>query len=63
MTQAKPLVLLTGISGFLGLRTAKCLLDAGYRVRGTVRNLEKRAASVQRILKDHGTSIENPRTR
>ena len=31
-------VLLTGISGFIGLHCAKELLDAGFKVKGTVRN-------------------------
>jgi len=35
------LVLLTGISGFLGGHVALKLLDAGYAVRGSVRSLEK----------------------
>ena len=34
-------VLLTGISGYIGLHCAKELQDRGYRVRGTVRNQAK----------------------
>lgn len=34
-------VLLTGISGFLGGHVGLALLNAGYTVRGSVRNLEK----------------------
>ncbi len=34
-------VLLTGISGFLGGHVAVALLDAGYRVRGSLRNLDR----------------------
>jgi len=34
-------VLVTGISGFLGLHTAVGLLERGYRVLGTVRNLSR----------------------
>lgn len=34
-------VLLTGISGFIGLHTAKALLDQGYTVRGSVRSKRK----------------------
>ena len=35
------LVLLTGVSGFIASHTADQLLDAGYKVRGTVRSLDK----------------------
>ena len=31
-------VVVTGVSGFIGKRIAKEMLDAGYRVRGTVRS-------------------------
>ena len=34
-------VLLTGISGYIGLHCAKKLLDAGYNVRGSVRSQAK----------------------
>ncbi|MDA5093235.1 aldehyde reductase [Aliiroseovarius sp. KMU-50] len=34
-------VLLTGISGYIGLHSAKQLLEAGYTVRGTVRSQTK----------------------
>lgn len=34
-------VLLTGVSGFLGGHVAKALLDAGFAVRGSVRDLKK----------------------
>ncbi|EPY53126.1 flavonol reductase/cinnamoyl-CoA reductase family protein [Schizosaccharomyces cryophilus OY26] len=35
MTQISPLVLVTGINGFLGSHTVEALLAHGYRVRGT----------------------------
>lgn len=35
------LVLITGASGFIASHTANQFLEAGYRVRGTVRSLEK----------------------
>ena len=34
-------VLITGVNGFIASHTADQLLAAGYKVRGTVRNLEK----------------------
>jgi len=40
------LVLVTGATGFLGSHIVKQLLDAGYDVRGTVRNL-KNASKVE----------------
>ncbi|KII85659.1 hypothetical protein PLICRDRAFT_44992 [Plicaturopsis crispa FD-325 SS-3] len=38
MATEKPLVLVTGISGFVGSHVTYALLEAGYRVRGTVRS-------------------------
>ncbi|WBW75624.1 flavonol reductase/cinnamoyl-CoA reductase family protein [Schizosaccharomyces osmophilus] len=35
------LALVTGVSGFIGAHVAVCLLNEGYRVRGTVRSMEK----------------------
>lgn len=46
-------VLLTGISGFLGGHVALTLLNAGYIVRGSVRNLTK-AEKVKQTLARHG---------
>ncbi|KAI3316913.1 NAD(P)-binding protein [Xylariaceae sp. AK1471] len=34
----KPIILITGLSGYLAGRTAELVLKEGYRVRGTVRN-------------------------
>lgn len=50
------LVLLTGISGFLGSHVALHLLNAGYTVRGSVRNLNK-ADKVRETLNAAGADI------
>jgi len=49
-------VLLTGISGFLGGHVALQLLNAGYTVRGSVRNLNK-AEKVKATLSKAGADI------
>ena len=54
--QQTDLVLLTGISGFLGGHVALALLNAGYIVRGSVRNLEK-AEGVRRTLERAGADV------
>lgn len=48
-------VLITGISGFIAKHCAVAFLEAGYRVRGTVRSQEK-ADEVRRTLAAHGDS-------
>ena len=40
-TNTKPLALLTGPNGFVGAHVLDQLLASGYRVRGTVRSLDK----------------------
>src|SRR3569833_3820521 len=50
------LVLLTGISGFLGGHVGLALLKAGYRVRGSVRDLGK-ADKVRAALSQAGGDI------
>jgi nucleoside-diphosphate-sugar epimerase len=50
------LVLLTGISGFLGGHVALALLEHGFQVRGTVRNLD-RADRVRATLAEHGGDV------
>ncbi|MGP0061916.1 MAG: SDR family oxidoreductase [Beijerinckiaceae bacterium] len=50
------LVLLTGISGFLGGHVALALLDAGYNVRGSLRNLDK-ADKVRKALGETGADL------
>lgn len=49
-------VLLTGISGFLGGHVALQLLEAGYVVRGSVRDLSK-ADKVKATLARHGADV------
>jgi len=49
-------VLLTGISGFLGSHTAIQLLNKGYKVTGTVRNLS-RANELKTIIQKHTPHI------
>jgi nucleoside-diphosphate-sugar epimerase len=57
LAAASPLVLVTGISGFLGAHCAQQLLSAGYRVRGTVRSLkDDRKISHVRALKSIDSS-------
>lgn len=51
-------VLLTGITGFLGSHTAIQLLQKGYEVTGTLRDM-KRAASIKTIITRHTTAIDN----
>lgn len=51
-------VLLTGVSGFLGSHTAIELLNRGYKVTGTLRDL-KRADSLRSIISKHTDNIDN----
>ncbi|KAI0826303.1 NAD(P)-binding protein [Irpex lacteus] len=50
------LVLLTGISGFIGSHIAHLLLKSGYRVRGTVRSAK--VPAIQERYKAYGTEVE-----
>jgi dihydroflavonol-4-reductase len=47
-------VLVTGVSGYLGLHVAQTLLDRGYNVRGTVRNSTKEAPVREALRAKHG---------
>lgn len=51
-------VLLTGITGFLGSHTAIQLLNKGYQVIGTMRDL-KRAESIKKVIAQHTDKTEN----
>lgn len=51
-------VLLTGISGFLGSHVALQLLQAGYKVRGSLRDLN-RADEVRQTMRAHGADTKN----
>lgn len=51
-------VLLTGISGYIGLHCATALLKSGYAVKGSVRNLSK-AQKLREIIKKNVSSNEN----
>ena len=54
----KEKVLLTGISGFLGSHTAIQLLEKGYYVTGTLRDM-KRAEEIRQIIAGKTGNIEN----
>ncbi len=51
-------VLLTGVTGFLGSHTAIQLLEKGYHVTGTLRNMN-RANSIKEIISKYTSKIEN----
>jgi len=51
-------VLLTGISGFIGLYCAKELLDSGFEVRGTIRSQPKEQ-DVRDTMKRNNVNSEN----
>ncbi len=51
-------ILLTGISGFLGSHTAIQLLNKGYHVTGTMRNLNRKN-SIRSIISSHTDQVNN----
>ena len=51
-------VLLTGITGFVGSHTAIQLLEKGYQVIGTLRDM-KRANSIRKIIAQHTSETDN----
>lgn len=54
----KSKVLLTGVTGFLGSHTAIELLNRGYQVTGSLRDM-KRADAIQKVIATHTQSISN----
>ncbi|WP_026927979.1 NAD-dependent epimerase/dehydratase family protein [Granulicoccus phenolivorans] len=51
------LIVVTGITGFLGSHLARTALEAGYRVRGSLRDLA-RADRIRAALADAGTPVD-----
>ncbi|MBR10505.1 MAG: nucleoside-diphosphate sugar epimerase [Rickettsiales bacterium] len=51
-------VLLTGVTGFLGSHTTIQLLEKGYHVTGTLRNMS-RADSMREVIAKHTSKVEN----
>ncbi|MEO6026865.1 MAG: GDP-mannose 4,6-dehydratase, partial [Candidatus Binatia bacterium] len=56
----KPLVLVTGATGYIAGHCIRELLEHGYRVRGTVRSLRDSAKTehLRRIASELGGSVE-----
>lgn len=52
------MILLTGITGFLGSHTAIQLLEKGYNVIGTLKN-KNRAESIKKVIGKHTRNINN----
>ena len=48
------LILITGVNGLVASHTADQALKAGYRVRGTVRSVEKAKWMVDKFTADYG---------
>ena len=57
---AQETVLLTGVTGFLGSHTTIQLLEKGYRVLGTLRNLD-RADSIKEVIAQHTDKVDHLR--
>lgn len=51
-------VLLTGITSFVGSHTAIQLLEKGYQVIGTLRDM-KRANSIKKVIAQHTSHTDN----
>ena len=50
----KPLILVTGATGFVGKWTVIALLREGYRVRGTVRSLDRASEVTDTVVREVG---------
>ena len=50
-------VLLTGANGYIAVWVAKCLLEAGFSVRGTVRSPSK-ATHLHKLFASYGSKFE-----
>jgi nucleoside-diphosphate-sugar epimerase len=48
------IILVTGVNGYIGAQVAENLLSIGYRVRGTVRNIEKNKALQDKFNDKYG---------
>lgn len=59
-TISPPVVLVTGVSGYIGSWVAFCALKQGFRVRGTVRSLanEKKVSHLKNICPDAAYPLE-----
>lgn len=51
-------VLLTGVTGFLGSHTTIQLLDKGYKIVGTLRDMT-RASKIKEVIQTHTNNIDN----
>ncbi len=58
MTPTSPLVLVTGITGFIGSHCAAALLQRGYRVRGSLRSASRAESIRQAIGRQVSQGIE-----
>jgi nucleoside-diphosphate-sugar epimerase len=54
------LVLVTGVSGFLGSHTTIQWLDRSYRVLGTLRNMN-RADEIEQVISQHASGVDQLR--
>lgn len=50
-------VLVTGVNGFIGAWTLKAFLEAGYAVRGTVRD-ESKVTHLRSVFAEHAERLE-----